>query len=148
MKTVSQEIQDVALMVITTLEQFSPTAILFNTHELLSACSLAIPTASVFAINTTIRQVCHVSSHLHLLSRLVWQAWPRTNSNLIDNTLPELVTNEFDIGELLQNIGDAMAGVAAKLDVEFVIYHCENNLHHTMVIGDEGAIRHALINVR
>ncbi|CEG67107.1 Putative Osomolarity two-component system, response regulator SSK1 [Rhizopus microsporus] len=146
MKTVSQEIQDVALMVITTLEQFSPTAILFNTHELLSACSLAIPTASVFAINTTIRQVCHVSSHLHLLSRLVWQAWPRTNSNLIDNTLPELVTNEFDIGELLQNIGDAMAGVAAKLDVEFVIYHCENNLHHTMVIGDEGAIRHALIN--
>lgn len=147
MSTVSQEIQDVALMVITTLEQFSPTSILYNTHELLSACSLAIPTASVFAINTTIRQVCHVSSHLQLLSRLAWQAWPHVTSNLIGNKLPKLNMNEFDIGELLQNLGDAVAGVAAKLDVDFVIYHCDNTLHHTMVIGDEGAIRHALLNV-
>ncbi|KAG1056064.1 hypothetical protein G6F43_002017 [Rhizopus delemar] len=146
MSTVSQEIQDVALMVITTLEQFSPTSILYNTHELLSACSLAIPTASVFAINTTIRQVCHVSSHLQLLSRLAWQAWPHVTSNLIGNKLPKLNMNEFDIGELLQNLGDAVAGVAAKLDVDFVIYHCDNTLHHTMVIGDEGAIRHALLN--
>ncbi|KAI8066001.1 hypothetical protein BDF21DRAFT_345846 [Thamnidium elegans] len=142
--TVSQEIQDVALMVITTLEQFSPSTLLSNAQELLSACSIAVPTASISAINTTIRQVCHVSSHLELLSKLTVQAWTRSNINLLQ--LPELVLAEFDIGELLQNLGDALAGLAAKLDVNLVIYHCDNNLHHTLVIGDEGAIRHALLN--
>lgn len=142
--TVSQEIQDVALMVITTLEQFSPAFILSNAHELLSACSLAVPIASISAINTTIRQVCHVSSHLQLLSKLTNQGW---NINSAQSPLPELNLQEFDIGELLQNIGDALAGVASKLDVKLVIYHCDNNLHHKIVLGDEGAIRHALLNV-
>jgi osomolarity two-component system response regulator SSK1 len=142
--TVSQEIQDVALMVITTLEQFSPASILSNTHELLSACSLAVPIASISAINTTIRQVCHVSSHLQLLSKLTAQGWNTDNALL---PLPPLSLQEFDIGELLQNIGDALAGVASKLDVKLVIYHCDNNLHHKLVLGDEGAIRHALLNV-
>ncbi|KAK4513283.1 uncharacterized protein ATC70_011851 [Mucor velutinosus] len=150
LNTVSQEIQDVALMVITTLEQFSPASILSTTHELLSACSLAVPIASISAINTTIRQVCHVSSHLQLLSKLTVQAWTSTTTAAAGRTaslqLPELNKVEFDIGELLQNIGDALAGVASKLDVNFVIYHCDNSLHHTLVIGDEGAIRHALLN--
>ncbi|GAN01946.1 hypothetical protein MAM1_0014d01383 [Mucor ambiguus] len=152
LNTVSQEIQDVALMVITTLEQFSPASILSNTHELLSACSLAVPIASISAINTTIRQVCHVSSHLELLSKLTVQAWASTTTSTVTAgrtaplQLPELNKAEFDIGDLLQNIGDALAGVASKLDVNFVIYHCDNNLHHTLVIGDEGAIRHALLN--
>ncbi|RCH86956.1 ssk1 response regulator receiver, partial [Rhizopus stolonifer] len=143
LSTISQEIQDVALMVITTLEQFSPASILANTHELLSACSLAVPISSISAINTTIRQVCHVSSHLPLLSKLTQQAWSRNTQSI---QLPELVHAEFDIGELLQNVGDALAGVASKLDVNFVIYHCDNNLHHLLVVGDEGAIRHALLN--
>lgn len=153
MTTVSQEIQDVALMVITTLEQFSPASILSNAHELLSACSTAVPIASISAINTTIRQVCHVSSHLDLLSKLITQAWTKSSSsnnnsnNSNTNNLPKLIQAEFDIGELLQNLGDALAGLAAKLDVSLVIYHCDNSLHHTLVLGDEGAIRHALLNV-
>ncbi|CAO0801140.1 unnamed protein product [Mucor circinelloides] len=153
LNTVSQEIQDVALMVITTLEQFSPASILSNTHELLSACSLAVPIASISAINTTIRQVCHVSSHLQLLSKLTVQAWTSTTNAAVTGLgraaqlqLPEPNKVEFDIGDLLQNMGDALAGVASKLDVNFVIYHCDNSLHHTLVIGDEGAIRHALLN--
>ncbi|OBZ82084.1 hypothetical protein A0J61_09866, partial [Choanephora cucurbitarum] len=141
--TVSEEIQDVALMVITTLEQFSPSSILSSAHELLSACSIAVPIASISAINTTVRQICHVSSHLQLLSRLTQQAWSR-NGHLIP--LPRLNYTEFDIGDLLQNMGDALAGVASKLDVNFVLYHCDSQLHHSMVIGDEGAIRHALLN--
>ncbi|KAI7899688.1 uncharacterized protein BX663DRAFT_440604 [Cokeromyces recurvatus] len=149
--TVSQEIQDVALMVITTLEQFSPTSILSSgtntTHELLNACSLAVPIASISAIGVMIRQVCHISSHLHLLSALTAQAWSKSRqNNNIQPSLPELKLNEFDIGELLQNVGDALAGVASKLNVKFVIYHYDNSLHHTSVIGDEGAIRHALLN--
>ncbi|KAI8983051.1 hypothetical protein BDB01DRAFT_850879 [Pilobolus umbonatus] len=153
MDTVSQEVQDVALMVITTLEQFSPTYILSSTHELLNACSIAVPIASISAINTTIRQVCHISSHLKLLSLLATQSWQQHSrdkpyqveqSNSI--TLPKLASVDFDIGELLQNIGDALAGVASKLDVNLVIYHHDNTLHHSIVIGDEGVIRHTLLN--
>ncbi|KAI8880881.1 hypothetical protein K501DRAFT_254298 [Backusella circina FSU 941] len=142
--TVSQEIQDVALMVITTLEQFSPASILSNTHELLSACSLAVPISSISAIHTTIRQICHISSHLQLLSRFTVQT--RSLMEESNSTLPQPLHAEFDIGELLQNVGDALAGVAAKIDVNLVIYHCDSSLHHSIVIGNEGAIRHTLFN--
>jgi osomolarity two-component system response regulator SSK1 len=142
--TVSQEIQDVALMVITTLEQFSPASILSNTHELLSACSLAVPISSISAIHITIRQMCHISSHLQLLSKFTVQTWSREENNSL---LPPFGHAEFDIGELLQNVSDALAGVAAKIDVNLVIYHCDSSLHHYIVVGDEGAIRHTLFNV-
>jgi len=82
------------------------------------------------------------------------QAWTSTTNAAVTGLgraaqlqLPEPNKVEFDIGDLLQNMGDALAGVASKLDVNFVIYHCDNSLHHTLVIGDEGAIRHALLNV-
>ncbi|ORY90486.1 hypothetical protein BCR43DRAFT_499381 [Syncephalastrum racemosum] len=136
--TVSQEVQDAALMVMTTLEQFSPASILANTHELLSACSIAVPIASISAITTTIKQVCYVSSHLQLLGRLLRDP---------ENDMHSEVKRDFDIGELVQNMGDALAGMAAKLDVNLVIYHSDNAMHHHMVLGDEDAIRHSLLNL-
>jgi osomolarity two-component system response regulator SSK1 len=143
--TVSQEIRDAALMVIATLEQFSPTSILANTHELLSACSIAVPIASISAINTTIIQACHISSHLRLVSKMLNQFDSHTIIPKEDR-LKSTVREEFDIGELVQNVGDALAGISAKLGVHFVIYHSDNELHYTNVIGDENAIKHALIN--
>ncbi|GAN09399.1 response regulator mcs4 [Mucor ambiguus] len=146
LSTVSQEIRDTALMVMATLEQFSPSSILSNTHELLSACSIAVPIASISAINTTIKQACHISSHLNLVARML-----RDSSSLDD--IPEQervrsnVNQEFDVGELLQNVGDALAGMSAKLGVHFVIYHTDNGLYYPNVIGDEDAIKHALINL-
>ncbi|KAI9484662.1 hypothetical protein BDB00DRAFT_792684 [Zychaea mexicana] len=140
LSTVSQEVQDAALMVITTLEQFSPSSILTDTHELLSACSIAVPIASISAINTTIKQVCYVSSHLQLMGRLLRQA-PN------DETVQSDIRIEFDVGDLVQNIGDALAAMAARLDVNLVIYHSENGMHYTNVLGDEGAIRHGLLNL-
>ncbi|KAL7330257.1 Two-component response regulator SSK1p [Mucor circinelloides] len=146
MSTVSQEIRDAALMVIATLEQFSPSSILSNTHELLSACSIAVPIASISAINTTIKQACHISSHLNLVARML-----RDSESLDD--IPEQervksnVSQDFDVGELLQNVGDALAGMSAKLGVHFVVFHTDNGLYYPNVIGDEDAIKHALINL-
>ncbi|KAI8138859.1 hypothetical protein BJV82DRAFT_629037 [Fennellomyces sp. T-0311] len=139
LSTVAQEVQDAALMVITTLEQFSPSSILTDTHELLSACSIAVPIASISAINTTIKQVCYVSSHLELLGKLMRE--PPNDTFQSDYRV------EFDVGDLVQNVGDALAGMAARLDVNLVVYHSENGMHYTNVLGDEGAIRHGLLNL-
>ncbi|KAI7883243.1 hypothetical protein K492DRAFT_192773 [Lichtheimia hyalospora FSU 10163] len=146
---VSQEVQDAALMVITTLEQFSPSTILTNTHELLSACSIAVPIASISAINTTIKQVCYISSHLQLLARLLQEGKHEstTASSSEIETIRSNVSVEFDIGDLVQNVGDAMAGMAAKLDVNLILYHFDNGMHYTNVMGDEGAIRHGLLDL-
>lgn len=146
LSTVSQEIRDAALMIIATLEQFSPSSILSNTHELLSACSIAVPIASISAINTTIKQACHISSHLNLMARML-----RDPGSLDDTPEQERVksnvSQDFDMGELLQNVGDALAGMSAKLGVHFVIYHTDNGLYYPNVVGDQDAIKHALINV-
>lgn len=144
--TVSQEIRDASLMVIATLEQFSPSSILCNTHELLSACSIAVPITSITAIHTTIQQACHVSSHLNLISRMLREANAKTPYTE-EQKVRSNVKQDFDVSELIQNVGDALAGMASKLGVHFVIYHTDNGLYYSNVIGDQDAIKHALINV-
>ncbi|OAD67925.1 hypothetical protein PHYBLDRAFT_68295 [Phycomyces blakesleeanus NRRL 1555(-)] len=143
-KTITEEIQDAALMVLTTLEQFSPSSLLTNTHELLNACSIPVPVASVTAIHTTIRQVFHMSAHLQLLSQLVRQ---NTRVDSDDKHLQSSVQLSFDVGEMVQSVGDAIAGMASQLDVGFVIYHSDNVLHHATILGDEDAIQHTLISL-
>ncbi|KAI9300703.1 hypothetical protein BJ944DRAFT_243960 [Cunninghamella echinulata] len=171
LSTISNEIQDAAIMVMATLEQFSPSMILANSNELLSACSIAVPISSIAAINTTIKQVCHISSHLQLMSCFIQASHSNDSLSSITTATSSLSSNDhqqqqqqqllllqqstirspiqqmFDIGELLQNIGDALAGIASKLDVNFVIYHWDNTLHHKKVSGDEAAVRHALLNL-
>lgn len=146
LSTVSQEIRDAALMMMATLEQFSPSSILCNTHELLSACSIAVPIASISAINTTIKQACHISSHLNLVARMLREG-DAHNAIPEQDRVKSNVSQDIDVGELIQNVGDALAGMSAKLGVHFVIYHTDNGLYYPNVIGDEDAIKHALINV-
>jgi osomolarity two-component system, response regulator SSK1 len=49
--------------------------------------------------------------------------------------------NLFDIGQMVQNIGDALAGGAAAAQVELIIYHVDYAFYHLNVIGDESALR-------
>ncbi|KAI9246986.1 hypothetical protein EDC94DRAFT_529225 [Helicostylum pulchrum] len=148
LSTVSQEIRDASLMVLATLEQFSPPSILTNTHELLSACSIAVPIASISAISTTIKQACHISSHLNLVSKMLRESDTNNNNTLSDqDKIKSTVKHDFDVSELIQNVGDSLAGMSAKLGVHFVIYHTDNGLYYSNVIGDEDAIKHALINL-
>jgi hypothetical protein len=136
------EIEDATVMLTATLHYFSPSRILEGSHELLAACSIPVPIASISAINTTTKQVRYLSSHLPLLARLSL-AQSDINMEIEKST----VDTEFDIGDMLQAVGDAMAGVASKLGAKLVIYHSDNALHYTNVRGDEDVLRHTLINV-
>lgn len=148
--TVAQEFNDATHMATATLEQFSPSILLAKNQELLAACSIPVPTASISALNTTMKHIHHLSSTLPSLSRILFIAEPG-----MKNLMPDLramssrseIRVEFDIGELVQNVGDALAGTAAKLGVELVVYHSDNALHYMNVMADEGGFRHALMSV-
>ncbi|KAI8377354.1 hypothetical protein BD560DRAFT_367166 [Blakeslea trispora] len=137
--TTSQEMKDIASTVMATLEQFAPSSILSNTHELLSACSVAVPTTSISAINTMIKQTYHISSHFNLLMKVLQSS--------DHDPVQSSVCREFDVGELMQSVGDALAGLSAKLDVHLVIHHMDDVLCYPNVMGDEDATRHALISL-
>ena len=55
--------------------------------------------------------------------------------------------NEFDIGEMLQCLGDALSGAAGQLGVDLVLYHGNIGIKHVYVSGDESAISFALSHV-
>lgn len=161
---VAQEMQGVAGMITTTLEHFSPSSILARTHELLSACTIAVPITSISAIHTAIKQVHHVSHNLDLVTRLLTSTHHHHQHHQHHHHDPDTFTTshsetqedtlllqqqdnvQFDIGGLVQNVGDALAGMAAKLDVYLVIYHADNGLHYSNVTGNEGIIRHTLLD--
>lgn len=141
--TYSRELQEAARMVITMLEQFSPPTILTNTHELLSACSIAVPIASISAIHTTAQQICYIGHQLEQQQQqsVATAAATEDEDASFNNTMV------FDIGDLVQNAADALAGMAAKLDVNLILYHADNGMHHANVFGDPEPIRHALLTV-
>ena len=60
----------------------------------------------------------------------------------------ETMHNEFDIGEMLQCVGDTMSGLAAQVGVDLVIYHGDVGLKHVYVSGDESGIGFALTHVK
>ncbi|KAI8379072.1 uncharacterized protein BYT42DRAFT_644402 [Radiomyces spectabilis] len=144
-ETIAQEIQDTAFMTTSLLDQFSPSMVLNNIHELLSACSIAIPIASISAVNTAIHQIYHVSSNLYLMSKLLRQS--REAMTAPADVVRSTARQQFDLGDLVQSIGDTMAGMALKFDVHLVVNHCDNGLYYANVLGDEGAIKHAVINL-
>lgn len=134
--TAANEVQEAALLILATFEQVLPSLLLTTApQQLLSACSVAIPITSISAIHTALKQLCHISSHPTTLVPTT-----TTHGSLLQRQM-------FDIGELCQNVGDCLAGLAAKLDVNLVLYHSDSSLHHTRVTGDEATLRYALLDV-
>ncbi|KAG8726101.1 ssk1 response regulator receiver [Ceratobasidium sp. 414] len=70
-----------------------------------------------------------------------------------ENTSPESVMEEdksdemFDVGELLQNMGDVLAGIAAQAGTYVVIYHADVTLKHVGVKGEEGGVSYVLSHI-
>ncbi|CAG8584712.1 4352_t:CDS:2 [Ambispora gerdemannii] len=139
LRTISKRLRNNTELAMTTLKQLSPPNFLSKPHEQLSACSIPIPTASINAIHTTLKAINYMSSHLGTLSLLLFT----------DNGKIELshVKRNFDIGEMLQNIGDALAGFASNANVELVLYHVFYGLNHINVVGDEATLRYALFDL-
>jgi len=137
----AQELADSVQMVIQTLLQISPPHLLDPAKEHLSACALQIPTPSISALFTSMKNLNYMSKHMSSLLSPFAET-PTHNSATQD---------DFDIGEMLQSIGDALSGIAAEADVELVLFHGDFHgdiaMKHIAVRGDECGISYTLSHV-
>lgn len=141
----SLELADSVQMVIQTLLQLSPPQVLDPAKEQFSACSLSIPTPSISAMFTSMKNLNYMSANMSALSLdpPLHQATP-VGERL---SMPAMY-NDFDIGEMLQNVGDVLSGVAAQAGVDLVLFHGDLGIKHVGMKGDESGISYTLSHVR
>ena len=133
----AQELADSVQMVIQTLLQISPPHLLDPAKEQFSACALQIPTPSISALLTSMKNLNYMSKHMSSLLS------PSAETPPHDGTAQD----EFDIGEMLQSVGDALSGIAAGAGVELVLFHGDVAMRHVAVRGDECGISYSLSHV-
>jgi osomolarity two-component system response regulator SSK1 len=141
---VSMELADSVQLVIQTMLQISPPQVLDPAKEQFSACALSVPTSSMSAMFTAMKNINYISANMtsfcdHRAEDAI---------SLQDRAKPETMHNEFDIGEMLQCVGDALSGSAAQVGVDLVIYHGDVGLKHVYVSGDESGLGFALTHVK
>ncbi|KAH9951832.1 hypothetical protein B0H21DRAFT_684507 [Amylocystis lapponica] len=142
----SLELADSVQMVIQTLLQLSPPQILDPAKEQFAACSLSIPTPSISAMFTSMKNLNYMSANMSALTLDP----PLQHTSGVDHTMaPNAFTepNDFDVGEMLQSVGDALGGVAAQGGVDLVLYHGDVGVKHIAVRGNESGISYALSHV-
>ncbi|GBE79350.1 hypothetical protein SCP_0205480 [Sparassis crispa] len=142
----SLELADSVQMVIQTLLQLSPPQVLDPVKEQFSACSLSIPTPSISAMFTSMKNLNYMSANMSTLSLDSFaQNTPEGIKTL--QPQPSVVWTDFDVGEMLQSVGDALSGVAAQSGVDLVLFHHDLGLKHVAVRGDESGISYTLSHV-
>jgi osomolarity two-component system response regulator SSK1 len=129
------ELADSVQMAIQTLLQISPPHILDPAKEQLSGCALQIPTPSISALFTSMKM-------LNYLARRIAPFTPTSSDGS-----PLIPEDEFDVGELLQSVGDALSGVAAEAGVDLVIFHSDPSLKDLTIRADECGLAYALSHV-
>jgi osomolarity two-component system response regulator SSK1 len=134
------ELADSIQMVVQTMLQISPPQVLDPAKERFSACSLSVPTSSMSALFTTIKNINYLSANM-----LSFCEQPSLLSG--PSNKYAAMHNEFDIGEMLQCLGDALSGAAAQVGVDLVLYHGNIGMKQVYVSGDESAISFALSHV-
>ncbi|KAJ7067852.1 hypothetical protein C8F01DRAFT_1115995 [Mycena amicta] len=135
----SLELADMVQMAIQTLLQISPPQVLEATKEQFSACALSVPTPSMSALFTAMRNLNYFSANLAAFSKAPHEELP-LSSMLIAHS-------EFDLGELLQSVGDVMGGAAAAAGVDLVLYHGDLSLKYACVSGSESGLTVVLSHV-
>ncbi|KAG7096555.1 hypothetical protein E1B28_003977 [Marasmius oreades] len=142
-RQLSLELADSVQMVIQTMLQVSPSQVLDPAKEQFSACALAVPTPSMSAMLTAMKNLNYISVNVNTFC-----GGPMEGD---EDDVPPLFSskryNDFDIGELLQSTGDALSGAAAHTGVDLVIYHGDVGLKHVWVKGDESGISYMLSHV-
>lgn len=141
-REISLELADSIQMVVQTMLQISPPQVLDPAKERFSACSLSVPTSSMSAMFTAIKNINYLSANM-----LSFCEQPSLLSDPSNDAANTTMHNEFDIGEMLQCLGDALSGAAAQLGVDLVLYHGNVGIKHVYVSGDESAISFALSHV-
>ncbi|KAF9464271.1 hypothetical protein BDZ94DRAFT_1256728 [Collybia nuda] len=145
----SVELADSVQMMIQTMLQISPPQLLDPAKEQFSACALSVPTSSMSAMLTTMKNLNYISANMADFCTEIPGA--ATGAKLKTDVPPPRVPaalTDFDIGEMLQSIGDSLGGAAAEAGVDLVIYHGDDiGLRHVCVRGDESGISYSLSHV-
>jgi len=128
-------------MVIQTMLQISPPQVLESAREQYSACSLSVPMPSMSAMFTAMKTLNYMSANL-------LRFYSSESGSLDYSDGDAKVQNVFDIGELLQGVGDASSAIAAHAGVDLVLHYGEVDARHVYVKGDECGIAYALLHVR
>ncbi|CAE6384482.1 unnamed protein product [Rhizoctonia solani] len=136
----SLELADTAQLIIQTLLQLSPPHMLDPAKEQFSGCTLQLPTTSIGGMLQALKGLNWMSI------RLAGFVESEKNAGL-DSVLEVSREEVFDIGELLQSVGDLLSGIAAQAGIQLVIYHADVGMNHAGVKGDEGGASYALSHV-
>ncbi|OCH86214.1 hypothetical protein OBBRIDRAFT_738387 [Obba rivulosa] len=137
----SLELADSVQMVIQTLLQLSPPQVLDPAKEQFAACSLSIPTPSISAMFTSMKNLNYMSANMPTLGMDLPSPWSSPGG------IREIPHSDFDVGEMLQSVGDALSGVAAQAGVDIVLYHGDLGMKHVAVKGDESGLSYMLSHV-
>ncbi|PCH41316.1 hypothetical protein WOLCODRAFT_137320 [Wolfiporia cocos MD-104 SS10] len=140
----SLELADSVQMVIQTLLQLSPPQVLDPAKEQFSACSLSIPTPSISAMFTSMKNLNYMSANMSVFSLdpLVQQT-----AAVGERPSRSAQQSDFDVGEMLQSAGDALSGMAAQAGVDLVLFHGDIGMKHVAVKGDESGLSFTLSHV-
>jgi len=140
----SLELADSVQAVVQTLLQFCPPQVLDTAKEQFSGCSISVPTTSVSGILTSIKNLNYISSHMCTFG------FPSSTSATEvapQDSLPPIMSH-FDIGEMLQAVGDSLSGLAVQAGVDLVLFHQDVGMKHVAVKGDESCLSYLLSYVR
>lgn len=148
----SLELADTVQMIVQTLLQISPSQVLDPAKEQFSACSLSVPTSCMSSVFTSMKNLNYLSANMSALCAASDTTSPgggvlSSNTWPSDRIMSMNVMNDFDIGELLQSVGDTLSGAAAQLGVDLVLFHGDVGMKHVAVKGDECGISYALSHV-
>jgi osomolarity two-component system response regulator SSK1 len=143
---ISLELADSLQMVIQTLLQLSPPQVLDPAKEQFSACSVSIPTPSISSIFTSVKNLNYMAANMSAFGSQGLLVPNGTVGSAVASVL-NISETDFDIGELLQSVGDALCGGAAEVGVDIVLYHADVGMKHIAVKGDECGVSYALTHV-
>ncbi|KAF7354900.1 hypothetical protein MSAN_01404500 [Mycena sanguinolenta] len=137
----SLELADMVQMAIQTLLQISPPQVLEPTREQFSACALSVPTPSMSAMFTAMRNLNYFSANMATFCQ-------EPPDEMLGSGPTGLIAHtSFDLGELMQSVGDVMSGAAAEAGVDLVLYHGDLSLKYAWVSGSESGLTVALSHV-
>ena len=123
-RELSLELADSVQMVIQTLLQLAPPHLLDLAKEQFAACAVQIPTPSISAVLTSMKNLIYMSANMSAFSS------EATTSRRAPAAARSNTYVDFDVGEMLQSVGDALSGVAAQAGVDLVLFHDDLGMRH------------------
>ncbi|WVR05259.1 hypothetical protein IAU60_002271 [Kwoniella sp. DSM 27419] len=130
--TVSLELADSLQSAIQTLLHLAPPHLLDNAKEQYSGCTVQVPATSLSALLTSMRGLNFLSANAETLAE------GRDHGPVMRKG------EDFDIGELLQNVADMLSGQASQQSVDFVLFHGDVGIKHVSVDGDVEGLSYTL----